>query len=166
MSDRIRHDLGHFAMVPERIVAKASPGALKLWCLLWIYTGNGTHEGWPAQTRLAGDMGCTDRHVRRVLDELVTLGALSIQHRAGTSNLYTLHWRPVDNPTNVSPNVRSTPDMDVLPPRTPMSYKERLSEIHNHQHPKSDTSVHRRTPGDAPLTREQIRQIREKAGGR
>lgn len=166
MSDHIRHDLGHFAMVPEYIVTRGTPAALKLWCILWIYTGNGTHHAWPSQSRLAQDMGCTDRTVRRVINELCDLGAMTSQQRDGTSNLYTLRWRPVDNPQKPDIHVRFTPDIDVLPPRTQMSYKERQSEIHNQSHAKTDTSVHLRTPGDNPLTREQIRKIREQAGGR
>lgn len=153
----IRHDLGRFALVPEWIVTTVSPLAQKAWTALWIYTGNGTHDAWPSHDRLAGDLGVSTRTVRRILEELEQVGALSIQARSGTSNLYTLHWKPVD--THVHPTL----DTHVLPPRTPMSYEERQSEIDKQSRGKQDTRVHRRTPGDAPLTREQIRTIRQQA---
>ena len=155
----IRHTLGKFALVPEYIVASASPPAQKMWCVLWIYSGNGTHEAWPSHSRLAADMGISRRTVQRIIDELTELGALTIRPRTGTSNLYTLQWSPASYPQDTSD---ATPCVTHdAPPASPMTHKERLSEIDKRLSTSSDTSDARRTPGDAPLTREQIRQIRE-----
>jgi len=156
----IRHDLGPFALVPEWIVTSVSGSGIKMWVRLWIFSGNGTHDAWPSHETLAGEMGCSVRSVKRMLEELESAGALSIRLRSGTSNLYTLHWHP-RYPQDK--NVVLTQAKSGPPPRTNMAYKERQSEIEKHQRPKSDTDVHLRTPGDAPLTREQIRQIRDAA---
>ena len=156
----VRHDLGAFALVPEWVVTSVSGSAIKMWAKLWIYTGNGTHDAWPSQSLLAVEMGCSIRSVQRVLDELEQVGALSIQTRTGTSCLYTLHWYP-SYPHDK--NVVSTYDTSVVRGTTPVAYKERQSEIDKHQPAKYDTDVARRTPGDAPLTREQIRKIRADA---
>lgn len=135
-----------------------------MWAKLWIYTGNGTHDAWPSHETLAAELGCTTRSVRRILEELEQVGALSIRLRAGTSNLYTLHWQSYTQANGTTDKiVRPTQDKNVLPPRTNMSYKERQSEIENQDRGQQDKNVHRRTPGDAPLTREQIRQIRAEA---
>lgn len=156
----IRHDLGRFALVPEYIVNGASPPAQKLWCILWIYTGNGQHEAWPTLGRLATDMGVTRRTVQRILDDLIDLGAVTILHRTGTSSLYTLRWRPT---RKVDTNVTTPHDTHVVTPTTPMSHRNRQNEIENHPSVQSDTNVHVREPGDARLTREEIRQIRRQA---
>ena len=156
----VRHDLGHFALVPEWVATSVSSGAVKLWCRLWIYSGNGAHEAWPSQARLAEELRCSARTVQRILDELEEAGALSVRNRHGISSVYTLHWHP-SYPHDK--NVVSTYDTSVVRGTTPVSYKERQSEIEKDSHVDSDRNVALRTPGDAPLTREQIRQIRAEA---
>ena len=156
----VRHDLGAFALVPEWVVTSVSGSAVKMWAKLWIYTGNGTHDAWPSHDTLASDMGCSIRSVKRMLEELEQVGALSIRARTGTSNLYSLHWRPVDNGDRFG---LPTQAKSGLSPRPLVAYEERQSEIDKQEHGESDRSVHRRTPGDAPLTREQIRAIRDAA---
>jgi DNA-binding transcriptional MocR family regulator len=152
----VRHDLGHFALVPEWLTTSVSPSAIKMWTRLWIYTGNGTHDAWPSQALLAQELQCSARTVQRILDELEAAGALSVRNRHGTSSVYTLHWYP-SYPHDK--NGQGTYDTGVVTPTTPVSYKERLSEIEKHQPAKYDTFVARRTEGDAPLTREQIRHL-------
>lgn len=154
----IRHDLGRFALVPEYIIADVSPPAQKMWCILWIYSGNGTHDAWPSHARLAADMGCSRRTVQRIIDDLHDAGALSVQHRQGTSSLYTLHWsrRHPQDTSDATPY-----DTSDAPPTTLVTHKERLSEIDKHRGAQSDSRVHLRTAGDNPLTREEIRRIRE-----
>jgi DNA-binding transcriptional MocR family regulator len=163
----LRHDLGPFALVPEYLALHASPPALRLWCVLWIYTGNGTHDAWPSQSRLADDMGCSRRTVQRIVDELVTLGAMHIQTRSGTSSLYTLRWVTrspgcVTRVASADTDVTPTYDTSVVRGTTPVTHKERQSEIDIGGSVTSDNAVHARAPGDAPLTREEIRQIRDR----
>jgi Helix-turn-helix domain len=151
MSDRLTRRLGEFALVPRSLASRASGNALRLWCILWVYSGNGTHAAWPSHETLAGDLGVSDRTIRRCLKELEDLGFLTCGSRPGTSCLYVLEWGvlPVDKARFLDTDVRMTPDTDVLPPRTQMSYKERLSEIDNQPDSEPDTK----------LSREQVRDI-------
>lgn len=154
-------------MVPEWLVAAASPAGMKLWCLLWIYTGNGTHDGWPAQARLAADMACSTRTVQRTLEELIGLGAVHVEPRKGESSVYTMRWkRRTTYDTSVvscDTSVVPTYDTSVVTPTTPVSYRNRQNEIEKDSSTTHDTTGHRRVVGDAPLSREQIREIRAAA---
>jgi hypothetical protein len=169
VSDRLTRDLGEFALVPRWLAANATGNTLRLWCVLWVYSGNGTHAAWPAQETLAAELGLSDRTVRRCLKELEDLGALTSEMRLGTSNLYTLQWgfgnrRPVDNAAKPDIVVRLTPDNDVLPPLTPVSYKERLSEIENQREPKSERKLSRDEVRDIVTKSAFCPTCREKVG--
>jgi hypothetical protein len=66
--------------------------------LLLVYLADHFNEdegaAWPSQARLAGLMGCSDRAVRKWLDELLGAGVLTSQMRSGSSNLYRLTPEP------------------------------------------------------------------------
>jgi hypothetical protein len=63
-----------FAVIPEWVLDKASPGAIKLYGVLFRYADQ---EGrFPSQRVLAERMQLTDRHVRNLLSELTAIGAL------------------------------------------------------------------------------------------
>lgn len=90
---------------------------------------------WPSQQRIAKIMGISDRQVRRIQVQLLNKEYLEVEQRAGQSNLYRM--RTPD--TAVLP----TPDVDVLPPRTYMSYTPDTAVLHNsyltlNEHKKSN----------------------------
>lgn len=78
---------------------------------------------WPSQQRIAKIMGISDRQVRRIQVQLLNKEYLEVEQRSGQSNLYRM--RTPD--TGVLP----TPDVDVLPPRTYMSYTPDTAVLHN-----------------------------------
>ena len=61
---------------------------------------------WPSQERIARIMNISDRQVRRIQVELINKGFLEVNKRHGQSNIYKM----------------VIPDMDVLVPRTLLSY--------------------------------------------
>jgi DNA-binding transcriptional MocR family regulator len=96
----------YFAIVPEWIVlADISSNAIRLYALLNRFA-NSQGRAWPSRKTLADLMRTSTATVDRAKDELVTIGALEIEHRlnaAGdpSSNLYIL--------TTSSPMTRGTP---------------------------------------------------------
>jgi hypothetical protein len=83
---------GYFVQVPVELLKEniCSPVALKLYLVLLSYCGKGD-KAWPGQSRLAQDMGLSERRVRDILGELERVKLLSILPRTGTSNVYHLH---------------------------------------------------------------------------
>ena len=84
-----------FTQVPNAVLKSAalSPGAKLAYAMILSYAW---HEAscFPGQTRLAADIGVSDRSVRTYLKELETKGLLSIKQRGqGKTNLYTLDLR-------------------------------------------------------------------------
>ena len=75
------------------------------------------YEGaaWPSQERIARIMNISDRQVRRIQVELVNKGFLEVSQRHGQSNIYRM----------------VVPDIDVLVPRTRMSYTPDTAVLHN-----------------------------------
>ena len=101
----------YFAIVPEWIVlADISSNAIRLYALLNRFA-NSQGRAWPSRKTLADLMRTSTATVDRAKDELVTIGALEIEHRLNTagdpsSNLYIL--------TTSSPVTRGTPKDDAL----------------------------------------------------
>ena len=156
MSDRLTRHLGEFALVPRSLAAAATGNTLRLWCVLWCYSGNGTHAAWPSHETLADDLDVSVSTVKRCLRELTDLGVLTCEARSGTSSLYILGWRyPQIGTSPVTSDLHTQVTHD-LPPRSPMTYKERLSEIEN---PADVDSVTHERSQDPKLTREQVRDI-------
>jgi hypothetical protein len=110
---------------------------------------------WPSVPTVAARARCSERHVQRVIAGLESDGVLTIQHRAGTSNLYrinverfTTHPRhPVggDNLSGVTPDVGGGVTPDVTPGATPRSPKPSL----NPQRTGGDAGE--RTPSPTPV---------------
>lgn len=100
----IRSD-NYFAIVPEWIIdSDVSANAVRLYALLNRYA-NSRGQAFPTRATLAKRMGVSTDTVDRAKQELVEIGALTIQRRTSdagdpTSNLYTIHTFPVDNGEN------------------------------------------------------------------
>lgn len=97
MSD-IRAD-EYFAIVPEWVIlADVSGNAVRLYALLNRFA-NSAGRAWPSRRTLAEMLRTSMATIDRAKDELVGVGALTVEHRknpAGdpSSNLYTIHVRP------------------------------------------------------------------------
>lgn len=85
----------YFAIVPEWVLlADISANAVRLYAVLNRYA-NSRGKAWPSRRTLADNLRVSPSTVDRAKDELVALGALTVETRttpAGdyTSNLYTL----------------------------------------------------------------------------
>ena len=98
---------------------------------------------WPSWGHLTKHTGCSRATVARALGELQRLGVISIEHREGTSNIYTIHQdvivklTPIDLKSNNSKGYQDktpiTPSHDETPPsqpETPTSIKVRPPPSH------------------------------------
>jgi len=88
----------YFAILPESILfAPVSANAIRLYCILRRRADEKTNACYPSQNYLAKNMYCSVRTVQRALEELVEIGAVTVEHRyledtdAYTSNMYYLH---------------------------------------------------------------------------
>jgi hypothetical protein len=88
----------YFAILPESILfAPISSNAIRLYCILRRRADEKTNACYPSQNYLAKNMYCSVRTVQRALEELVNIGAVTVEHRyledtdAYTSNMYYLH---------------------------------------------------------------------------
>ena len=120
-----------FGMVPKALIMDVSipVGARLLCALLWTYRNKDTGHSFPSQDRMAQELGCSDRSVRRWLKALAGAGWLSRSKRIhedpnwrGNQNacLYEIYWtkgnqRETGHP---SPNRQDT---RVLTDRTPVA---------------------------------------------
>jgi hypothetical protein len=85
-----------FTQVPNHVLVsdKISPGAKLTYAMLLKYAWQNDYC-FPGQTRLARDMGVTDRSVRTYLHELKEKMFIGIKQRGqGKPNLYELNLRP------------------------------------------------------------------------
>ena len=86
----------YFAIIPEWIVhADVSSNAVRLYAVLNRFA-NSQGRAWPSRKTLADLMRTSTATVDRAKDELVSIAALTIEHRIGpagdpSSNLYILH---------------------------------------------------------------------------
>lgn len=81
-----------FGIMPNRVARDSalSFGARTLYGILVGHAGN-KDECWPSQKRLAEEMGCAERTVRKYLGELGAAGHVRIEQRGLTkSNVYKL----------------------------------------------------------------------------
>ena len=106
MSD-IRAD-EYFAIVPEWVIlADVSANAVRLYALLNRFA-NSAGRAWPSRRTLAEMLRTSMATIDRAKDELVSAGALTVEHRTNpagdpSSNLYTIHTRPHGKPSPSSP---------------------------------------------------------------
>jgi hypothetical protein len=90
----VRHS-DYFAIVPEYVIlANISANAVRLFAILNRYA-NKKGQAWPSRKTLAQLMEISVATVDRAKDELIGIGALTVEHRTGpngdpTSNIYTL----------------------------------------------------------------------------
>lgn len=94
MNDQINTDL-RFSIIPEWVLdADISDRAIRLYSILARYADNETLQAFPSRETLARRANCHWRSIDRAIDELVTIGAITKQHRRNgesyQSNIYTL----------------------------------------------------------------------------
>lgn len=97
MKDKIEAS-EYFAILPEAVLfAPISSNAVRLYCILRRRADEKNNSCYPSQKYLATNMYCSVRTVQRALDELIDIGAITVEHRyledtdAYTSNMYYLH---------------------------------------------------------------------------
>ena len=109
----------YFAIVPEWIVlADISSNAIRLYALLNRFA-NSQGRAWPSRKTLADLMRTSTATVDRAKDELVTIGALEIEHRLNpsgdpSSNLYILSTSSPVRKGTPKDEERGTPKDDAL----------------------------------------------------
>ncbi len=77
------------------LTSKISNDAKLLFAVLDSYTGRDNAVCWPGQARLGADLGCGDRHVRDLLVELRSIGAVSwriVPGNLGRKAIYTIEY--------------------------------------------------------------------------
>lgn len=98
----------YFAIIPEWVVhADISANAVRLYAILNRFANSRGHA-WPSRKTIADLMRVSVATIDRAKDELVELGALTIEARMTpsgdpSSNLYILHTSSVDNSPTSSP---------------------------------------------------------------
>ena len=111
-----------------------SEGQQRILLNLASHADGDTRMCYPGKRLIAWETGCTERHVARILSELVKLGAITTEQRQGGRGhrtQYTLHLEAVsvkgdigstkgDTQSTVSPQQRVTPETQRV---TPMSVK-------------------------------------------
>lgn len=96
----VTSEVGTFAIVPDWIVeAGVSDKAVRLWIILWQYADRRTGRAWPSHATLAERLGCSTGHVRRLQNELVEVGCITVEQRwaedgSQRSNMVTLRVTP------------------------------------------------------------------------
>ena len=81
-----------FAMMPEWVIdLDISHTAFRLYAVLARYADNVTHQAFPSLDTLANRLGCSEKTVRRAIEDLVKHGAIT-KHNRGRyqSSLYTV----------------------------------------------------------------------------
>lgn len=117
MQDNLNTDL-RFSIIPEWVLdAKISDRAIRVYSILARYADNETLQAFPSRETLAKRANCHWRSIDRAIEELVTLGAITKQHRRNgesyQSNIYTLR--------RVLPQVSPPTDTTVRGVLTPQS---------------------------------------------
>lgn len=98
----------YFAIIPEWVLhADISANAVRLYGVLNRFANSRGHA-WPSRKTIADLMGVSVATIDRAKEELVDLGALTIEPRTTpsgdpSSNLYILHISHVENSGPLSP---------------------------------------------------------------
>jgi DNA-binding transcriptional regulator YhcF (GntR family) len=81
-----------FAILPEWVIElNVSHTAFRLYAVLARYADNITHQAFPSLETLAERLQCSEKTVRRAIDDLVEHGAITKHNRGRyNSNLYTI----------------------------------------------------------------------------
>lgn len=124
-----------FAIVPEMLLGEKSD-VVKLYALLDRYA-NKDRRVWPGQAKLAEQMECSDRHVRRLLGTLQEIGALTeVKRRYNGSTVYRLCPSGLGSPVRPDRGVRSEPT-DRTGESAPSGPGSPPNESHERQPPKN-----------------------------
>lgn len=123
---RVVSDLGQFAIVPLWLARQASGPAVRLFAILHAeWADRDTGRLWPTHRTIANAAGIHPGSVRRLLDELRDLGAVSWHPRydaAGdlTSNVYTLHHARggTRNSARTGPRISARENQNQLEPES------------------------------------------------
>ncbi len=139
----IRSD-NYFAILPEWILnSNISANAVRLYAILNRYA-NSRGQAFPTRATLAERMSCSTDTVDRAKQELVSIGALTIQRRTSdagdpTSNLYTIHTLPVDSVDNQTTSAEMRKGMGKGAPtgmgKNASQIKANMIHSHNQQNP-------------------------------
>lgn len=124
-------DEGNWTAVPNQLIRDPdlSAGAKIAWVALASYDWQDAGT-WVGQERIAEELGCSDRQLRRVLGQLEAAGYLKITHRGKRqTNLYRLMVPGQKRP--------STPDTNGRSLRTPVSAEEDTEKKTNKKKPSS-----------------------------
>lgn len=98
----------YFAIIPEWVLhADISSNAVRLYAVLNRFANSRGHA-WPSRKTIADQMRVSVATVDRAKDELVDIGALTVEPRTTpsgdpSSNLYILHIGYVDKKATLSP---------------------------------------------------------------
>lgn len=98
----------YFAIIPEWVLhADISSNAVRLYAVLNRFANSRGHA-WPSRKTIADQMRVSVATVDRAKDELVDIGALTVEPRTTpsgdpSSNLYILHIGYVDKKETLSP---------------------------------------------------------------
>ena len=101
----------YFAIIPEWVIyADVSNAAVRLYAVLARFA-NSQGRAWPSRRTLADLMKCSMSSIDRAKDELISIGALSVEHRTNpsgdpSSNLYTIFTHPHGKASPSSPVAR------------------------------------------------------------
>ncbi len=135
--ERLWSDTGYFTIIPEWVLdAKISDGAVRLYGILGRYSDS-EDKCFPSRATLASRMQATTKSVDRRIAELVSIGALSVEHRLADSpsgnkfhrsNIY--HLKRI-NPQGVGTQLSLGGDSIVPRVATPVSKGRDTTVAHN-----------------------------------
>ena len=124
----------YFAIVPEWVLdADISANAIRLYAVLNRYA-NDRGRAWPSRRTLAERLRVSASTIDRAKDELVGIGALTVEARVSpagdpTSSLFTIHIRPVGNVKGSSPMTKGIPTRE----ETGMVTRDDLNRVRTNQ---------------------------------
>lgn len=131
MNNNTRSDIGPFAIIPLWLIKSGiSPGAIVTFALMWAKWADKQGECWPSHARIAEHMNISERTTKRYIEELGSVGAITVVHRqrddgSQTSNFYVLHAVPPRD-TDVmggGHGCHGGGDMGVMGGVSPMAYE-------------------------------------------
>lgn len=118
--DRVVRRYERFATIPVQLLRSPSVSshAIRVFLLLDSYANWTTHEAFPAQARLAEDMGVSLATVKRAIAEVAAAGYLEVQPRTDARGMrvgaiYTLFdspRSPDEEPSGEKPSGESEPE--------------------------------------------------------
>jgi len=125
-----------YAMVPEWLVdpdRRVSDRAVRMWAVLWLVADWNTGIAEVSRRRLADLTGKSVDAIDRAIGDLVTAGAVTVEHRSRNGrqawNVYTLHWEPVrDIAAPRQPRNRGGVGRGIAAPYSDPSYSDQDDE--------------------------------------